>query len=159
MSIKFSQAVKMECVNRGVWRHFSIAPPPLMTSILVPKFVIQLEREVRQVCLRLNIRNNERKERNGEKTPEKNPRSTRETNYNNSTHTSSTFFWESTIELLDIECVLCHVTGFNLTEKFALINPPFWIFFKNYRLLLHKMSWVALINPPFCGDNFLTDTR
>ena len=45
----------------------------------------------------------------------------------------------------------------NLTKKFALINPPFWIFFKNYRLLLHKMSGrahFALINPPFCGDNF-----
>ena len=40
-----------------------------------------------------------------------------------------------TIELLDIECALCHVTGSNLTIK------------------------IVLINPSFCGDNFLTNTR
>ena len=51
------------------------------------------------------------------------------------------------IELLDIECALCHVTGVQFDKTFALINPPFWIFFKNYRLLLHKMSWGELILP------------
>ena len=37
--------------------------------------------------------------------------------------------------------------GSNLTKKIDLINPPFWIFFKNCRLLLHKMSWGELILP------------
>ena len=66
------------------------------------------------------------------------------------------------IELLDIECALSR-DRVQFDKNVALINPPFRIFFKNYRLFLHKMSWgranFALINPPFCGDNFLTDTR
>ena len=32
-------------------------------------------------------------------------------------------------------------------QTFAHINPPFRIFFKNYHLLLHKMSWGELILP------------
>ena len=49
--------------------------------------------------------------------------------------------------LLDIECALCHVTGVQFDKTFPPINPPFLIFFKNYRLLLHKMSWGELILP------------
>ena len=56
--------------------------------------------------------------------------------------------WGQNIELLDIECALQQSgQGSTLTEKFTLINPPFWIFFKNYCLLLHKMSWGELILP------------
>ena len=31
------------------------------------------------------------------------------------------------IEILDLECVLCHVTGVQNENKNALINPPSWI--------------------------------
>ena len=42
------------------------------------------------------------------------------------------------IEILDPECVLCHVTGVQNENKNALINPPFWIF---PRSVVYKMSW------------------
>ena len=32
------------------------------------------------------------------------------------------------IEILDLKCVLCHVTGVQNENKNALINPPSWIF-------------------------------
>ena len=34
----------------------------------------------------------------------------------------------SAIEILDLECVLCHVTGVQNENKSALINPSSWIF-------------------------------
>ena len=43
-----------------------------------------------------------------------------------------------TIEILDLECVLCHVTGVQNENKNALINPPSWIF---PRSVVYKMSW------------------
>ena len=45
---------------------------------------------------------------------------------------------EFTIEILDLECVLCHVTGVQNENKNALINPPSWIF---PRSVVYKMSW------------------
>ena len=42
------------------------------------------------------------------------------------------------IEILDLECVLCHVTGVQNENKNALINPPSWIF---PRSVVYKMSW------------------
>ena len=44
----------------------------------------------------------------------------------------------SLIEILDLECVLCHVTGVQNENKNALINPPSWIF---PRSVVYKMSW------------------
>ena len=46
--------------------------------------------------------------------------------------------WRATIEILDLECVLCHVTGVQNENKNALINPPSWIF---PRSVVYKMSW------------------
>ena len=45
---------------------------------------------------------------------------------------------EKPIEILDLECVLCHVTGVQNENKNALINPPSWIF---PRSVVYKMSW------------------
>ena len=42
------------------------------------------------------------------------------------------------IEILDLECVLCHVTGVQNENKNALINRPSWIF---PRSVAYKMSW------------------
>ena len=42
------------------------------------------------------------------------------------------------IEILDLECVLCHVTGVQNENRNALINPPSWIF---PRSVVYKMSW------------------
>ena len=42
------------------------------------------------------------------------------------------------IEIIDLECVLCHVTGVQNENKNALINPPSWIF---PRSVVYKMSW------------------
>ena len=42
------------------------------------------------------------------------------------------------IEILDLECVLCHVTGVQNENKNALINLPSWIF---PRSVVYKMSW------------------
>ena len=42
------------------------------------------------------------------------------------------------IEILDLECVLCHVTGVQNEIKNALINPPSWIF---PRSVVYKISW------------------
>ena len=47
-------------------------------------------------------------------------------------------FFSQTIEILDLECVLCHVTGVQNENKNALINPPSWIF---PRSVVYKMSW------------------
>ena len=46
--------------------------------------------------------------------------------------------WEKAIEILDLECVLCHVTGVQNENKNALINPPSWIF---PRSVVYTMSW------------------
>ena len=43
-----------------------------------------------------------------------------------------------TIEILDLECMLCHLTGVQNENKNALINPPSWIF---PRSVVYKMSW------------------
>ena len=45
--------------------------------------------------------------------------------------------WAMTIEILDLECMLCHVTGVQNENKNALINPPSWIF---PRSVVYKMS-------------------
>ena len=58
------------------------------------------------------------------------------------------------IELLDIECALCHVTG----VKFAILDFLQKLPFSFAQNVLGRAHF-ALINPPFCGDNFLTDTR
>ena len=42
------------------------------------------------------------------------------------------------IEILDLKCVLCHVTGVQNENKNALINPPSWIF---PRSVVYTMSW------------------
>ena len=42
------------------------------------------------------------------------------------------------IEILDLECVLYHVTGVQNENKNALINPPSWIF---PRSVVYKLSW------------------
>ena len=72
-------------------------------------------------------------------------------------------YWIYAIELLDIECAPCHVTE----VQFDKTNCPY----KSVTLdFLQKIPFVfaqnvlgranfAFINPPFCGDNFLTDTR
>ena len=59
------------------------------------------------------------------------------------------------IELVDIECVLGDVSG---VQIIALINPPFWILRILFlqQKILGRVNF-ALINPPFCGDTFLTD--
>ena len=41
---------------------------------------------------------------------------------------SQVLFYIQTIEILDLECVLCHVTGVQNENKDALINLPSWIF-------------------------------
>ena len=56
---------------------------------------------------------------------------------------------DSIIELLDIESALCHVIGVQFNKKLPLA------FAQN---VLGRANF-ALINPPFCADNFLTDTR
>ena len=48
------------------------------------------------------------------------------------------------IEILDLEYVLCHVTGVQNENKNALINPPSWIF---PRSVVYKMSWGDLNLP------------
>ena len=49
--------------------------------------------------------------------------------------------WEKLIEILDLECVLCHVTGVQNENKNALINPPSWIL---QRSVVYKRSWGEL---------------
>ena len=67
------------------------------------------------------------------------------------------------MELLDIEYALCHVAGVQFHTKICpyksaildfLQKLPF-VFAQN---VLGRANF-ALINPPFCGGNFLTDTR
>ena len=75
---------------------------------------------------------------------EKNPRSTGE-------------------ELLDIECVLCHVTGVQFDRKFCPYKSAILDFLQKVQFAFAQnvlgRAHFALINPPFCGDNFFTDTR
>ena len=40
--------------------------------------------------------------------------------------TARLHFGTRTIEILDLECVLGHVTGVQIENKNALINPPFY---------------------------------
>ena len=68
-----------------------------------------------------------------------------------------------TIELLDIECVLCHVTGVQFDRKSCPYKSAILDFVQKLPVafaqnVLGRANF-ALINPPFCGDNFLTDTR
>ena len=51
---------------------------------------------------------------------------------------------QNLIEILDIECVLCHVIGVQNENKNALINPPSWIF---PRSVIYKRSWGELNLP------------
>ena len=73
------------------------------------------------------------------------------------------FLCVCTIELLDIECALCHITGVHLTEnicpyKSAILDFLQKLPFAFAQNVLGRANF-ALINPPFCGDNFLTDAR
>ena len=66
------------------------------------------------------------------------------------------------IELLDIECALCHVIGVQFDKticpyKSAILDFRQKLPFAFAQNVLRQAN-VALINPPFCGDNFLTDT-
>ena len=67
------------------------------------------------------------------------------------------------IELLDIECVLCHVTGVQFDRKICPYKSAILDFLQKLPFafaqnVLGRANF-ALINPPFCGDNVLTDTR
>ena len=67
------------------------------------------------------------------------------------------------IELLDIECALCHVTGVQFDKnicpyKSAILDFLQKLPFAFAQNVLGRANF-ALINPPFCGENFLTDTR
>ena len=67
------------------------------------------------------------------------------------------------IELLDIECALCHVTGVQFDKricpyKSAILDFSQKLPFAFAQNVLGRANF-ALINPPFCVDNFLTDTR
>ena len=67
------------------------------------------------------------------------------------------------IELLDIECALCHVTGVQFYKticpyKSAILDFLQKLPFAFPQNVLGRAKF-ALINPPFCGDNFLTHTR
>ena len=67
------------------------------------------------------------------------------------------------IELLDIECALCHVTGVQFDKqicpyKSAILDFLQKLPFAFAQNVLGRANF-ALINPPFCGDYFLTDTR
>ena len=59
--------------------------------------------------------------------------------------------------LLDIECALCHVTGVQFDRKICPYKSAIFDFFFAQNVL--GRANFALIIPPFCGDNFLTDTR
>ena len=50
------------------------------------------------------------------------------------------------IGILDLECVLDHVTGVQISNKNALINPPSWICLRSGNLNVPRF---ALINRPF----------
>ena len=68
-----------------------------------------------------------------------------------------------TIELLDIECALCHVTGVQFDKKIfpyksAILDFLQKLPFAFAQNVLGRANF-SLINPPFCGDNFFTDTR
>ena len=76
------------------------------------------------------------------------------------------------IELLDIECMLCHVAGVqfdkticpmqfvpcNLPLQFAILDFLQKLPFAFAQNVLGRANF-APINLPFCGNNFLTDTR
>ena len=67
------------------------------------------------------------------------------------------------IELLDIECTLCHVTGVQFDKNICPYKSAILDFLQKLPLafaqnVLGRANF-ALINPPFCGDNFLIDTR
>ena len=68
-----------------------------------------------------------------------------------------------TIELLDIECVLCHVTGVQFDRKSCPYKSAILDFLQKLPFPFAQnvlgQAKFALINPPFCCDNFLTDTR
>ena len=69
----------------------------------------------------------------------------------------------ASIELLDIECALCHVTGVQFDQKNCPYKSAILDFLKKLPFAFAQNALgranFALINPPFCGDNFLTDTR
>ena len=70
--------------------------------------------------------------------------------------------WVRTIELLHIECALCHVTGIQFDKKISY-KSAILDFLQKLPVafpqnVLGRANF-ALINPPFCGDNFFTDTR
>ena len=64
------------------------------------------------------------------------------------------------IELLDIECALCHMTGVQFDKnirpyKSAILDFLQKLPFAFAQNVLGRANF-ALINTPFCGDNFLT---
>ena len=71
--------------------------------------------------------------------------------------------WVDDIELLDIECVLCYVTGVHFDKticpyKSAILDFLHKLPFAFAQNVLGRANF-AIINPPYCGDNFLTDSR
>ena len=66
------------------------------------------------------------------------------------------------IQLLDIECVLCHVTGVQFDRKSCPSKSAILDFLRKLPFsfaqnVLGRANFALF--PPFCGDNFLTDTR
>ena len=64
---------------------------------------------------------------------------------------------------LHIECALRHVTGIQFDKKMCPYKSAILDFLQKLPFafaqnVLGRANF-ALINPPFCGDNFLTDTR
>ena len=62
-----------------------------------------------------------------------------------------------------IECALCHVIGVQFDRKMcpyksAILDFRQKLTFAFAQNVLGRVKF-ALINPPYCGDNFFTDTR
>ena len=67
------------------------------------------------------------------------------------------------IELLDIECALWHVAGVQFYKNICAYKSAILDFLQKLPFafaqnVLGRANF-TLIDPPFCGDNFLTDTR
>ena len=67
-----------------------------------------------------------------------------------------------TIELVDIECALGHVTGDHFYKTFALINPPYWIYLYSRRIIqkfLHKLSSNKKLSSKFLCEEYNFKTK
>ena len=67
------------------------------------------------------------------------------------------------LELLDIECALCHVTGVQFDKTYCPYKSAILDFLQKLPFAFAQnvlgRAHFAIINMPFCGDNFLTHTR